>query len=78
MNDDKILHFLTGGFLSVIVMVFSGSAFLAIAAAIVAGVAKEIYDDNHPGHTSDIFDALATITGGIVFLLVYLFVLSLF
>jgi len=59
---DKILHFLGG---AVISLVFGGG-WLGVAAALVVGIGKELWDLAHPkAHTADAWDAVATVLGGV-------------
>jgi hypothetical protein len=62
---DKALHILVG------VLVYAMAHFVSpevgMAAVVVAAVGKEVYDYFHRDvHTPDIWDAIATITGGCV------------
>ncbi len=68
LPPDKALHMLTG------VMLFAllhfVSAPLAFAGVVVAAIAKEVYDYMHADlHTCDVWDAVATVIGGLVGLL---------
>ena len=69
---DKIAHFASG------VVLFAAvqwvSPLWAFFSVICAAVAKEIYDAFHPDiHTSDWWDAIATVAGGAVGLFIELF-----
>lgn len=62
---DKALHFIAG------VLIFAvahfGGIWVGVAAVTVAAVGKEIYDWFHRDkHTPDIWDAVATVLGGVV------------
>ena len=67
---DKQLHFTTGaalGLSSAYVAQRLGSkhpALWGFGIAVGAGIAKELYDRRHAGHTCDMKDALATSAGG--------------
>lgn len=62
---DKQAHFLGGYALAVTVGFFS--PWVGLAAAVVAGAAKEGYDYKHPTtHTADLKDLAATVLGGIL------------
>lgn len=64
--SDKMLHFIAGMLITAFVAVIAPRfAPLAVTVAIVAGFAKEIYDEiNYGGF--DWKDLLATILGGVV------------
>jgi dolichol kinase len=65
---DKALHMLTGIFLFAVLHFFSVPA--AVAGVVIAAVSKEIYDRMHADqHTCDVWDAIATIIGGLIGLL---------
>lgn len=62
---DKVAHFAGG------VLIFAALSWFSILAAfiavVVAAVGKEIYDSRHKDvHTPDVWDAVATILGGVV------------
>lgn len=65
MPTDKLLHFLAGA-----VIGFSATEMLnwiaGILSVILAAIGKEVYDKYHPNHTVDIYDAIATVLGGIL------------
>lgn len=63
MAHDKFFHLMAGMFASLVVYMLGFSLPLAFAAAVVAGVAKEIFDAFGNG-TVDFMDAVATIAGG--------------
>lgn len=59
---DKLLHFIVG------VLIYAVMHFIGIGmwSVVIAAVGKEIYDYYHRDvHTPDVFDALATICGGV-------------
>jgi hypothetical protein len=71
INVDKLLHFL-GGFIIAIVVSLLGYPLLALILAIVVATGKEIYDYYHPlTHTSDGLDLISTVVGGLVALALY-------
>ena len=63
-QTDKQLHFLGGIVLALAFGLFLG-AWVGLTAAIIAGIAKELYDMTGRG-TPDVMDAVATIVGGLV------------
>lgn len=61
---DKVFHFAGGAILFALALPFL-SATYALAAVLIAGFAKEVYDFCHKDkHTPDIWDSLATFAGG--------------
>ena len=63
--QDKLAHFAVG------VLIYAAAHFVSpligLAAVAVAAVGKEIYDWFHRDmHTPDVWDAVATIAGGVV------------
>lgn len=65
-NGDKILHFVGGGIIGLVVWGMGFSLYVAAAASVV-GALKELYDYKHKDvHTPDVWDWLATTAGGIV------------
>jgi hypothetical protein len=66
INIDKLKHAMVG-FIIVTLFVAMGHGRMGLVIAILAGVAKEIYDYFHPqNHTCDGLDILSTITGALV------------
>lgn len=66
---DKVFHTLGGVILFAIGQSFGYGLLLAFVGAIY----KEIYDHFHPDkHTADVWDAVATILGGILGYVIYL------
>ena len=61
---DKQAHF-NGGAILAFVAYFVIGYWALLLVAIVAG-AKEWYDYKHPNHTSDIYDWVATVLGGLL------------
>lgn len=62
---DKLLHLLVGAVIGFAVTA-SISAIIALIVVIIAAAGKELYDKYHPAHTVDLYDAIATVTGGIL------------
>ncbi len=63
---DKTAHFAVGAVLFAVLLPFIGSVY-ALAGVTVIGSAKELYDAlNKDNHTPDLWDALATIAGGVL------------
>jgi len=59
---DKLLHFFGG---AVVALLFGGG-WPGVAAALVVGIGKELWDLAHPKtHTADVWDAVATVLGGV-------------
>ena len=65
---DKVAHCLGGVVLFAIGQLFG----YGLALAVIGAVAKEIYDKLHPNHTPDVWDAVATILGGLLGFIIYL------
>lgn len=67
---DKILHFMAGAVVYAIFFMLLESAWFAGFFVLVAGTAKEVYDEiDYDG--ADHFDALATFAGGAVAALLF-------
>jgi len=64
---DKQAHALSGSVV-VFTLVFAGKSLsLALLVCALLAVAKEAYDDYHPDkHTCDVWDFVATCTGGLL------------
>lgn len=63
---DKQAHFLSGYGIVLTVSLFVNLVW-GIAICIIAAVMKEFYDSrNSDKHTADVYDAVATIVGGII------------
>ena len=62
---DKLLHFVAGSICSAVVYLISGNLTLAIGASVAIGIAKEVYDSRGHG-TVEMLDAVATVAGGAV------------
>ena len=62
---DKLLHFVAGSICSAFVYAISGNLTFAIGASVALGISKEIYDSRGHG-TVEVADAVATIAGGVV------------
>lgn len=68
MHVDKALHFMGGLVLAALAFALTDSPVLAVLAAVVAAVGKEVHDALRPDrHTADPWDAFATALGGVVF-----------
>ena len=59
---DKQAHFWTGSILGFVSYFFIGCWALVVVALIA--LIKEVYDYNHPNHTADFWDWVATVLGG--------------
>lgn len=73
LPQDKANHFIYGQLIFLVVAVVFGS-FLGILATAVAAVGKEVYDKVSKTGTKDWNDALATLAGGGVGLLISMLV----
>ena len=65
MPKDKLLHFVAGSICSAFVYAITLNLTLAIGASVILGIGKEIYDSRGHG-TVEVLDAVATIAGGVV------------
>ena len=63
---DKQLHILAGFIVAVVAQVLTGSPLVALLASVVVGAAKEAYDATGRG-TVDLWDFVATVAGGALF-----------
>jgi hypothetical protein len=62
---DKQAHFATGAIGGFIVTYFLG--FIGgVSVITILALAKEVYDYNHPNHTADVWDWVATVLGGVL------------
>lgn len=68
---DKLMHFVVGAIVSAIAFILCASFYdagkassIAIGAAVIAGIAKEVVDAQGYG-TPEVMDAIATVMGGI-------------
>ena len=61
---DKQLHFIWGFFICAIVG-WAVNPLIGLAVSLIAGALKEIYDKASGKGTPDIYDAIATFTGGL-------------
>jgi hypothetical protein len=60
----EVAHFAVGTLLFAVLLPWAGPRY-AVAAVVVTGFAKELYDAaNKPKHTPDVWDALVTSAGG--------------
>ena len=65
--EDKQHHFITGAGLTLAVSEVTDNNWIGLGVGISAGIAKEVYDNQHRGtHTSDVYDVLATSAGSIL------------
>lgn len=71
IEKDKLLHFVAGSFVYASSSWFLGYYALALVVAVAVG--KEVYDHYYNG-TVDVWDAVATIVGGLVCMLPNLYV----
>ena len=62
--QDKLLHFIAGAAISVAFGI-AGHPALGIAAAVIVGAAKEVWDRFNPPHSVDAWDFVATVLGGV-------------
>jgi VanZ family protein len=69
---DKVMHFASGVILYAGLLPFVGSSF-ALSIVVLMAVGKEVYDSYYPDkHTADVWDAVATILGGLLGLFISL------
>jgi hypothetical protein len=61
-NLDKLLHFLAGFFITTVLLAFTPD-WVAVGAAVLAGVGKEVYDV-YKGGKFDLADLACTFAGG--------------
>lgn len=66
IQPDKALHFIAGQAAFIVAFLLSGNAEYGLAASCIAGVGKEAYDKIVKKGKIDVFDALATIAGGLI------------
>lgn len=64
VRADLQAHFWTGSILGFVSYFFIGCWALVVVALIA--LIKEVYDYNHPNHTADFWDLVATVLGGIL------------
>lgn len=60
---DKILHLAAGALVALAACMVFSTGWAGVAAALIAGCAKEWYDAKHGG-TVDFLDTVATVLGG--------------
>ena len=65
IQQDKIKHFIAGAIASIVVYVATFNATIAVSFAVLLGVGKEVYDAQGHGMV-EVLDAVATVLGGIV------------
>lgn len=64
LPQDKLLHLVVGLAIFIVTVPFAGPVW-AFGLACVVGFVKELYDIRHRDkHTPDLWDAIATATGG--------------
>ena len=63
--QDKIKHFIAGAITSIVVYVATFDATIAVSLSALLGVGKEVYDSRGHG-TVEVLDAVATVLGGVV------------
>jgi hypothetical protein len=71
IEKDKMLHFVVGGVIAIVVITFTGIPFWGVLASLIAGIAKEVWDSTGRG-TPDVYDIVATVIGGIAIALVFI------
>jgi VanZ family protein len=74
VRADLQAHFATGAIGGVVISCFLGFYAGVVIMAILA-FAKEVYDAHNTGHTSDVWDWVATTLGGIIGSLVILIII---
>jgi hypothetical protein len=72
LEHDKANHFIYGLIIFGLFKVILGPI-VGIIVCILFGIGKEIYDHFHIDHTPDIYDAIITIAGGVIGLLIGIF-----
>ena len=65
---DKILHFMAGAFISVVVGYLTRMPFLGFLVACLIGLIKEVWDINHG--TAEFLDFVATALGAFLVMLI--------
>jgi hypothetical protein len=66
LSFDKLLHFMAGAAVFMLMLPFVGPL-AAMAAVVFVGAGKEVYDYFNPEkHTSDLLDIVATVAGGLI------------
>jgi len=71
IKEDKANHFIYGISIFLLTKIIFGPI-VGLATCVSFGILKEVYDHFHPNHTCDVMDAIATIIGGIVGVLIIL------
>jgi uncharacterized membrane protein len=72
-GKDKLYHLIAGFAIALLIALLINPT-LGIVTAILAGVGKEVYDKYYKKSTPDPLDALATIVGGIIGLVICLLI----
>ena len=71
-KQDKLLHFIAGQLIALIVFFFSDSIVFALIVTAAIGAIKELYDSDSETHTADFKDFIATVAGGVFLVVVVL------
>jgi hypothetical protein len=64
MKTDKLLHLIAGTCIGALTALVCPTVVAGFTAALIAGIAKEVYDERHDG-AADPADILVTVVGGI-------------
>lgn len=62
---DKLLHFVAGSIASIVAYVVTFDTTIAVSFSALLGIGKEVYDSRGHG-TVEVLDAVATVLGGVV------------
>ena len=65
IQEDKLMHGIAGFIFGLFICFMAKSCALALLAAVILGILKEIYDHFDHG-TVEVLDAVATVLGGVV------------
>ncbi len=65
IQQDKIKHFAVGFAVSFVTYVVTANVTIAVAFSALLGIGKEVYDSRGHG-TVEVLDAVATVLGGVV------------
>jgi uncharacterized membrane protein YeaQ/YmgE (transglycosylase-associated protein family) len=66
---DKVLHFMAGAFVSIVVGYLTKMPILGLVAAAIVGLLKEFWDIEHG--TAEFLDFVATVLGGALFFAIF-------
>lgn len=69
---DKLLHVLSGYIIAITLYLLSANVIASFMAAIIAGIAKEVYDYTSKRGYTEMMDMIATAIGGSIALIVML------